>query len=57
MNHKFIDTQKLAEEIKLIHDEREYLKKKQASLRVKESRYRKLLKEAGIEQYGKTRIL
>lgn len=44
--NQFIDTSKLSEEIKLIRDERDYLKKRQAVLRVQESRLKKLLADA-----------
>ena len=52
MKHQFIDTKKLTLAIEEIRQERIKLKKRQAALRVQESRYRKLLKEAGINQYG-----
>ena len=44
--HNFIDTEKLAEAIKDIRDQRDYLKKEQARLRVQESRLKKLLKQS-----------
>ena len=57
MKHQFIDTKKLVQAIEEIRAERDKLKKQQAALRVQESRYRKLLKQAGLEQYGEPKIL
>ena len=49
MKHQFIDTEKLVQAIEEIAQERAKLKKRSALLRTKESRYRKLLKQADDE--------
>ena len=48
MKYQFIDTEKLVQAIEEIRAERDKLKKQQAALRVKESRYKKLLKQAEL---------